>query len=101
MFRLGFVGLSLVAMVACEFVSEFPDSASVSEVCTEVFECGGFGFEDMETCETDWFGSEDLGLEFDCVNETAYLECMPECLNTGCSTFEFCEAECWDTTRLE
>jgi hypothetical protein len=88
-------------MVACEFVSEFPQSASVSEICTEVLECGGFGFDDAEMCEADWLGSEDLGLEFDCANEAAYLECMPVCLSSDCTTFEDCEAECWDTTCLE
>jgi hypothetical protein len=74
--------------------------ATVAEVCTKVFECGGWGWPDQGTCESCFInasGTECEGYETPCVDEEGYLACVCACLElSDCTEFGDCEwEECW------
>ena len=72
--------------------------STVVEVCTKVFECGGWGWPDQGTCESCFIngsGIECDGYETPCDSETGYLGCVCDCIDLECDPFGTCEGACW------
>jgi hypothetical protein len=82
---------ALLLLVSCDGNSS--KSETVAEICTQVVQCGTYGWSDQAECETAWIDNSDYGTE--CAYDAQYFTCAEECLLYDCDDFEECEYFCW------
>ena len=81
----------LLILMACDSKAE--KSAPIEQICTQVVECGTYGWTSQSECESGWIDNPDYGTE--CAYDSQYLDCAMDCLEYGCDEFEDCESYCW------
>ena len=69
------------------------DCKTVTDVCTKVFECGGWGWADMAECEDGFIDNAAYSTE--CTDTDGYLCCVADCMDLECDPFGTCEGGCW------
>jgi hypothetical protein len=82
--------LPLLFATACSYGAAAPPPY---RVCERMIECGGWGWEDQQTCEDELL--DDSEYNDACVAPRAYRECLADCIDQPCSQFQDCELDCW------
>ena len=87
--------LLMVLLLTSACFNESEDRASTRRVCARMLECGGWGWSDRETCETELLQSGEYDKE--CKRRASDLGCMQECTELECDGLVPCEASCWES----
>lgn len=78
---------------ACFLAAE--DGPKNREICQQMVECGGWGWDSVEDCEDELMEPGDYDRA--CQRERAYRACMKDCAKLPCGQFQTCEDSCWSS----